>query len=354
MSEENNQLGTLILEPEDFGLLEGSRITDLVAPVEGNETAPVTNTLNALNKTSLEINKEALKVFANQLKEKGLLTYEEGESLEDPDLLLEKFETALNSKSLEKFEDFKRTAFSEKDQVYLNLRKEGFAEDLAKDYSEKLNFYNNISEESLEDERILERIHIDYLQATTEFSDEEIAEELATLKDLDKLSGKVRANLPKLISRYGEELTEIKEEIRTDKESQLKVVNQFATSLKDNVSKLQTIGELQISKQLRDKVIESISIPVGKDKFGNPISKVQATKAKNPVAFETMIHAYVAAGLFDIDDKGNPNPKFDLFKNISKSSAVKELSDVFKKERTDVGTTTLDNNSFINQLRGLT
>lgn len=350
-----NQLGTLIMEPEDFGGIQSPDFFGKVTPMEDGAESIITSSPTGdptpINKP--EINQEALKVFTSQLVEKGLLTLDENEVIEDPDSLLKKFENTLNTKSLEKFEDFKKTAFTEKDQVYLNLRQEGFAEDLAKDYSEKLNFYNNINEEVLEDENVLERIHTDYLKATTEFSDEEIAEEIATLKDLDKLSGKVKNNLPKLINKYGEELKEIKQEIQEDKNNKLKEINTFVTSLKENVSKLESIGELKVSKQLRDKVIESISIPVGKDKFGNPISKVQAIKAKNPVAFETMIHAYVAAGLFDIDDKGNPSPKFDLFKNIATSTSTKELSDIFRKERTDVGTNEFKNSEFLNQLKGL-
>lgn len=358
-NEENNQLGTLILEPDDFGGLNSPDIPGLIAPVEGDQRDPNSisnqgdNFKFTIPQVKSEINKEALKVFASQLAEKGLITMEENESLEDPESLIEKYESSINAKTLEKFEEFKKSTFSEKDQVYLNLREEGFAEDLAKNYSEKLNFYNNVSDEALENEATLEKIHTDYLKATTEFSDEEIAEEISTLIDLDKLAGKVKNNLPKLISRYGEELKEIKEEIKTDKDNQLKVVNQFASSLKETVGKLESLGELKISKQLRDKVIESISVPVGKDKFGNPISKVQSIRSKNPVAFETMIHAYAAAGLFDMDDKGNPSPKFDLFKNIATSTTVKSLTDTFKKERTNVGTPEVQSTQFINQLKGL-
>lgn len=350
----DDTFGSLIIEPEDFSTeLPSVDISDLVSGAEdkgeGSGGGKETTLQESTQQNSVDL--KLLNSFSKQLKEKGFIDLAEDEELKSPEDLLAKFDAKYQSEITNRFEEYKESAFSNQDKLYLKLREEGFTEDLAKEQADKINYYNELSDESLKDESTLEKIYGDYLRETTDFSEEEIAEDIATQKDLGKLESKVKGNLPKLLSVYNENLKTIKEEINKDKEAQLASVREFGNNLKNSVKSLQALGDLTIPAALRAKVEESISTPVRKDKFGNPISKVQDIRLKNPVAFETMLHTYAAAGLFDMDESGNPKPKFDLFKNIAMTKSTKELSDIFSKERNLGNAPREENNEFINKLK---
>ena len=72
---------------------------------------------------------------------------------------------------------------------------------------------------------------------------------------------------------------------------------------------------------------------VDKDQYGNPMNEVMATRAKNPIAFEKLLHYYHSIGLFKMDDKGSPTPDFSVIKAGAKTSAIDELSSVLSKNQ---------------------
>lgn len=279
----------------------------------------------------------AYQAFANDLAKKGLIKLEEGEKIESAEDLAEKWNDALNSSLNNTKDEFLDKSLTDKDKVYLGLRKEGLNEDTSKFFSEKISFYNNLNEEALKDDAVATQVMTDYYKSSTKFDDKEIENQIKILSDLGTLSEKAAEVHPKLVEGYQEGLTKVKQDIAAQNEAQQKASTEFVDNLTKATESLEKLGDLPISPTLKQGILDTITKPVGRDKFGNPISSVQAARQKNPVAWEMMLRAYHAAGLFEVDKDGNPAPKFDLFKKQAKSEATSELNDFFQEERTNVG-----------------
>ena len=77
--------------------------------------------------------------------------------------------------------------------------------------------------------------------------------------------------------------------------------------------------------------------PVERDAEGNPMNPVMATRAKNPEAFEMMIHYYHELGLLNIDDDGIMKPDFTKIGKVEKTKATDEMRSAFESVEKTVG-----------------
>lgn len=279
----------------------------------------------------------AFQAFANDLAKKGLITLEEGEEIKSADDLAAKWSEALNSSLNNTKDEFLDKSLTDKDKVYLGLRNEGLNEDTAKFFSEKISFYNNLNEDNIKSDDVATQVMTDYYKSSTKFDDNEIANQIKILSDLGTLHDKAAEVQPKLVEAYQNGLTNVKEEIKKQTEAEKKASTEFVDNLTKTAESVEKLGDLPISPTLRQSILDTITKPAGRDKFGNPISTIQEARQKNPVAWELMLRTYHAAGLFNVDKDGNPAPKFDLFKKEAMTKATNELEDFFKEERNVAG-----------------
>jgi hypothetical protein len=61
-----------------------------------------------------------------------------------------------------------------------------------------------------------------------------------------------------------------------------------------------------------------------------------ATRAKNPDAFEMMIHYYHQLGLFNIDENGAMKPDFSKITKVEKTKNVDEMRNAFESKEKQV------------------
>jgi len=168
------------------------------------------------------------------------------------------------------------------------------------------------------------------------YSSEEIKEEIEGYKALDNLGVKAAKALEVVPKAYEKQVKEMETEaVAADQAAKDKIRQRVAKmkSLVENTPEI--IPGIKLTKPIREKIMESMTVPVAQDKQGNPLNPVMATRMKNPEGFEMLIHYYHQLGLFNIDDSGKITPDFSKISKIEKTKAVDSMRSAFEsKENT--------------------
>lgn len=171
------------------------------------------------------------------------------------------------------------------------------------------------------------------------FAKEEIEEEIEGYKALDNLEVKAKKALDFVPKAYKKEIEELETSAAAQEEAKKDAIRQRVAKMKsviDNTPEI--IPGIKLNKQAKEKIMESMTVPVAKDKNGNPLNPVMATRSKNPEGFEMLIHYYHQLGLFNIDESGKIAPDFSKISKIESKKAVDSLRSAFEsKENVSVG-----------------
>ena len=168
------------------------------------------------------------------------------------------------------------------------------------------------------------------------YTPEEIKEELTGYKALDNLAAKAAKALEVVPKAYEKQVKDMETEaVAADQAAKDKIRQRVAKmkSLVDSTPEI--VPGIKLTKPVREKIMESMTVPVAQDKQGNPLNPVMATRMKNPEGFEMLIHYYHQLGLFNIDDSGKVSPDFSKISKIEKTKAVDSMRGAFEsKENT--------------------
>lgn len=193
--------------------------------------------------------------------------------------------------------------------------------------------YDKLDEESItEDESLQESIVREGLKLKG-FSDEEIDEEVSTYKDVDKLETKAKRFAKSNKSFYKGKLSEIEQRAEQQQEEQQRAYQEQVNRVKSLVNNTnEIIPNVKINKQTKEKILNSMTKPVARDKQGNMYTDLMVTRAKNPEAFEVALHYYHNLGFFNVDEEGNFKPDFSKINSIATKKATEKFKGMFSEE----------------------
>lgn len=233
-------------------------------------------------------------------------------------------------------EDFKHSV-SDEDRALYEAKEKGVPVDeysVAKRNYEK---YSKIKEEDLADDESLQEDVVARGLELRGFSKEEIQEEIDGYKALENLESKAKKALKGIPTHYKGKMTDLEEGVKAQEQARQDGIRQRVARMKrtvDNTPEL--VPGIKLTKPTREKIMQSMTVPVAKDDEGNPLNPVMATRTKNPDAFEMMIHYYHHLGLFNIDDDGNAKPDFSKITKTAKSKATDEFRSAFESQEKQV------------------
>lgn len=262
--------------------------------------------------------------LVNELVEKEeLFGFEEGEvkTIEEAKELIKLNLKEKEKVSSEKWWEEKTKSYSPQIQAILH-----YAENGGQDVSTLINAISKVEETvslDLEDESGQEEIVRQVLKLKG-FDDEEIKDQIETLKDLDKLKAKAEKFFPDLEKMREEQVSMIlqEEELRNKqaKEASRNYINTIKTTLdKDNV------GILKLEKDDKAKIFESLALANFTSLSGNrtnafvkTLEELQFGKNANYEHFLNIVH-------FAVDKDGFLDKLKNSLKNELTETTVKKL-----------------------------
>lgn len=199
--------------------------------------------------------------------------------------------------------------------------------------------YSKITAEQIKsDPKIAEDVVAKFLELKG-FTPEEAKEEIEGYKALDNLEPKAIKALEVVPKAFEKQIKDIEVETESAEKAKTDKIRQRVARMKsmvDNVPEI--IPGIKLTKPVREKIMESMTVPVSQDEDGNPLNPVMATRQKNPEGFEMLIHYYHQLGLFNIDDSGKLAPDFSKIAKIEKTKAVDSMRSAFEsKENSQTG-----------------
>lgn len=344
------EIGNLLLPPQE----ESSNIMEPNAS-ENEEDNLLKNNGEQPRDETPPVNEGAFGAFASVLQKEGLLDIKEGQEIKSTADLTQAYRDTYNSRKENFIKSYQETLKPEAKQ-YLGLVDNGVDPKEAQAVIETLSYLNGLTEEQLNSENIQEAIYAESLKQKGH-SDAAIKEYVSEAKDLEKLQSRATAAKVDLVSLYNNKNEELKRLAQEQKEKQEESRNSFNNNLKELISTSKSVGSLEISDELRTKLENAIYNPAGYDSLGQPKSKLNLQRDKNPAAFEMALHLYSELGLFDMDEKGSLTPNFDVFKNMIKTQATDELASFLTGDSGSTHTPSnslqgeLDSSSILNQLK---
>jgi hypothetical protein len=248
----------------------------------------------------------------------------------EADALRELSRISIQERIKDGIENFKESITPE-DRALYEAREKGLPLDEYGMAKRNYDRYSKIKSEDLEDDEKLQAELVAKVLELRGYEEDDIKEEIEgykTLEVLAKKAEKARTMLPGAYKTYIDEMdknAQEEEQARKDK-----IRQRVAKRKRDIENTPEIIPGIKLTKPAKQKIIESMTLPVAKDDEGNPMNAVMTTRSKNPDAFEMMMHYYHALGLFNIDDEGQMKPDFSKITKIQKTKVADEMKNVFE------------------------
>lgn len=227
-------------------------------------------------------------------------------------------------------ESFKES-ITDEDRALYEAKEKGLPLDEYSVAKRNYDKYSKIKEEDLEEN---EKLQIDVVSKSLElrgFPADEIAEEIEGYKALENLGAKAKKALKALPTTYKGTMDNLELGAQNAEKSRQDGIRQRVARMKKSIDTTpEIIPGIKLTKPTRDKIMQSMTVPVAKDENGQPLNPVMATRAKNSEAFEMMLHYYHGLGLFNINDDGQMNPDFSKIAKVQKTKAADEMRNIFE------------------------
>lgn len=249
---------------EDLEKAQGKVVTDTDTQDEENEeeTDDTTQTtVDNENNESSEGGESPYKVWAEILKERGIIDYKDDEFAEDDDFLVSKYEESVDKKAKEYLDEIVPDDLKE---MFKKYQKGVPLDTLIKVQSESVRL-DQIKIEDLEDNEDLQEKMVRQAQEILGLDKEEIDEKIEDLKDANLLFKESKASVKIIkknldnVEKDAERLKEIELEKKQTQKAQL--INELKTKI---YSTDEVIPGLKISASEKEKFFKGIT-EVGKD-----------------------------------------------------------------------------------------
>lgn len=190
---------------------------------------------------------------------------------------------------------------------------------------------NGITDDQLsEDEELAKRVIAIELRYHG-YSPERINRRIQALDDTGIIGEESIESLKSIKALRQKEIAEEDKRYQAEQAKDKDLKKQRFDSIKNSIySTDELIPGIKLNKLTKDKMLATLTKPVASDE-GKEKNAIMHHRDKNPIAFDQMVAYLYNIGAFNLDSKGNPNPKWDKILKTSKSNAVSELSNRFSK-----------------------
>jgi hypothetical protein len=238
---------------------------------------------------------------------------------------------------------------------FLDLR-EYFDEDVAAlEIVDNLQSLSSLTDEDLQDEKVLEALYRDELTTVKRLKKEdidELVEQAKTLNKLDVLGSKSKKNLEGFYS----ERIEAQKVIAEKKASETKnSKNAKFEEMLTHIDSLDSLGELKLSKELKEQAKKNLTTIV-KNKNGKSYNDFAAKQLEFPNEINSMIEILNTIGVFNVDKKtGKLTPDFTKLRALEKKTLERKLDKLIQDDQSNgrVGTTDVIEGSISDRLAQL-
>jgi len=191
--------------------------------------------------------------------------------------------------------------------------------------------YSGIKESDLdEDEKLQEELVTRTLEMRG-YSAEEVADEIEGYKALENLHVKAKKALEILPDVFKKSMNDLETGAQAEEQARQDGIRQRVARMKRSIDNTpEIIPGIKLTKPTREKIMQSMTVPIAKDESGNPLNPVMVTRGRNPESFEMMLHYYHTLGLFNIDEEGNMKPDFSKIAKVQKTKATDEMRGIFE------------------------
>jgi len=279
-------------------------------------------------------------ILAQDLIKSGILSApEEGEELDikDADSFRDLIEKDKVKGAQEIFDNWK-SGLNAKQQKFLDLIDSDIESSVAMSIADKLDFYNNLTDDKLEDETQAEKVLRD--SYAEQGVDSKLIDTLVQRsKDLSTLVEDAKAAKPILLSKLEAKETLEKQKVadaaktnNTNRENYWKKVREDITTAKE------VFPGIAGNDKIKSALYDIISKPVAVNANGQPVNAIQKLQIEHPNEVNKILAYLVHTKVLGTDAKGQFKSDLNMFK---KSLETKIVSDLEKQlnlqERTKGG-----------------
>ena len=220
-------------------------------------------------------------------------------------------------------------SFSGAKKKFLEIEDSFTDADLAVQTAQKLEFFENITEQELKEDEVLQKnIYYEYLKSKN-FSDQEIREQIDDADAIGKLEEKAFKAVPHLKKAAHETVNRAAASKKAQEEEWVRRRTENYNNLMQSIDKKdEFISGLKLNKISKEKLKANITQPIYTDDKGKGYTSLMYKQMRNPTSFEMLINYYDCIGLFDIDKSGNFNPNISKLQKVAKTKAVSEIDKV--------------------------
>ena len=340
---------------EDFNILEGmeeflEEVIDVAEATEenkedqdaGNDVDSVDNneevedgeetTEEDTDQDNAEISSSPLIPYAKYLKEEGIL----------PNLDIDKFDGSIDglrdgmySEITNGIEQYK-SSLPESIKHLINHYEEGVPLSTILELDNQRLRYDSITEDDLDVEDVQKNLIREYLTETTKFSQEKIEREITRLADLQELENEAKDILPELkLIQKNKEAAAVAEAARQNElaeQARLKEIETLKATI-DSTSEI--VPGVKVPELLKQKIYKNLTTPVAYLENGQPLNKLGAYRAKNPVQTEIVLNY--------IYEVTNEFKDWSAFSKTAKRSVISDIENAAKA---------MDNNNLSGNVKG--
>lgn len=252
--------------------------------------------------------------YAKYLKEEGVLP---NIDIETFDGTADGLKQAMFDQIMQGVEEYKSMLPTEVQSIINNYEAGVPLDTLIKLNSEVVK-YSAITDEQLSDVEFQKKIYTEFLSKTTRYSKERIDREVNRLAELQELEEEAKSAIQDLIVLQKEEeqvaLAKAKEEQDAFEARRIQELEDLKTTIETTK---EIVPGVELSKALKDKIYKNLTTPASYDQAGNPINKLGAYRAKNPIQTEIILN-YLFEATNEFKD-------WSVFGKATKSKVFKEL-----------------------------
>lgn len=353
MANEDLFAGISIMTPQELnseiasgeGNDEGKKVDDefqILTPEAGvepdktvtspSETTDSTSTPNS----NVSGNEVIYKALIKEMVDNGVLSVEEGDELEELPGTLDTIKSLMSKtvgKATKESQDAWKNSLSKSKKRFFDIEDAFDNDDLAIQMTERLEFFDTITDESLSENVDLQKSIYHQFLLGKGYTEAEAREEIADADSLDKLADKAAKALPHL----KKEANDFVENSRTQKVQKQEMTkkqmeDQFNSLMTNIESRESFVDGINLNKIAKDKLKENITKPVHTDEQGRQYTSLMYKQKQNAAEFEMLINYYDTLGLFNIDKSGKFKPDISKLKAVAKTAAVNEVDKVISAE----------------------
>lgn len=353
MANEDLFAGISIMTPQELnseiasgeGNDEGKKVDDefqILTPEAGVEPDKTTNSPSETTdststpNSNVSGNEVIYKALIKEMVDNGVLSVEEGDELEELPGTLDTIKSLMSKtvgKATKESQDAWKNSLSKSKKRFFDIEDAFDNDDLAIQMTERLEFFDTITDESLSENVDLQKSIYHQFLLGKGYTEAEAKEEIADADSLDKLADKAAKALPHL----KKEANDFVENSRTQKVQKQEMTkkqmeDQFNSLMTNIESRESFVDGINLNKIAKDKLKENITKPVHTDEQGRQYTSLMYKQKQNAAEFEMLINYYDTLGLFNIDKSGKFKPDISKLKAVAKTAAVNEVDKVISAE----------------------